>query len=596
MKRWSVESLSLSGAGAILALAGGATIVALGQASPPPAALLALIFALACVAVLVLVRIRQLNNAHHRATARLNASESRYAHLIDTAHEGIWVIDADGGTVYANQRLAQMFGCSPVDLAARALPDHLGDNPPDVLCRLLRAEAADQGRTFDLSYRRGGGNSGWAIVSARLLTGSDGEGAGRTLLMLTDITERKAAEMALAAVQIGLEVRIRKRTEELEAANEQLRAEIGVRQAAESAQLLSEQRLQDVVSTMPIPLFIKDAQSRIIMMNKAAEEQLGLPFAQLSGTRGSAWFPAEQQAGFLRDDQITFARRKLLVVEEQVWNTALGENRLVQTYKKPVYDAQGEPHHLIVMLVDITDHKRVEEALRLSFERLRQLSDHLETIKEDERKKFALDIHDELGQNLMALKMEVEMLHARASDKHPHLKRRVSHVLDTIDTTIRSVRSIMNDLHPSTLELGLPAALEWLVDQFEKRSGIDCSLTVTGGDGPLPDMRQTAVVFRIIQESLVNILRHAQASTVDVMLTLTPEHLGIVIVDDGIGMQPGDAGKAAAFGLRSIQERVDVFGGELVIDSRRGNGTTLSIMIPQTSIGTEMNEEAADGP
>lgn len=599
MKRWSVESLSLAGAGAILALAGGATIVALGQATPPPAALLALICALACVAVLVLIRIRQLNNAHHRATARLSASESRYARLIDTAHEGIWVVDTEGRTVYANQRLAHMFGCSPEALAERTLPDHLGDNPPDVLDRLLRAEAADHGRTFDLSYRRGDGDPGWAIVSARPLVAGEGDegegGAGRTLLMLTDITERKTAEMALAAVQISLEVRIRKRTEELVEANDQLRAEIGVREAAEGALVLSEQRLQDVVSTMPIPLFIKDAQSRIIMMNKAAEEQLGLPFAQLSGTRGSAWFPAEQQAGFLQDDQVAFKGRKLLVVEEQVWNTALGENRLVQTYKKPVYDAHGEPHHLIVMLVDITDQKRVEEALRRSFEQLRQLSNHLETIKEEERKKFALDIHDELGQNLMALKMEVEMLHARAGEKHPHLKRRVGHVLDTIDTTIRSVRSIMNDLHPSTLELGLPAALEWLVDQFEKRSGIDCSLSVSGEDGPLPDMRQTAVVFRIIQESLVNILRHAQASTVDVMLTLTPEHLGIVIVDDGIGMQPGDAGKAAAFGLRSIQERVDVFGGELVIDSRRGNGTTLSIMIPQTNLSQEMNEEAADG-
>ena len=588
MKQLSVESLSLAGAGAVLALAGGAAVVALGHAGPPPAALLALIGALACVAVLVFIRIGQLNIAHRKAATQLSMSERRYAHLVETAHEGIWVIDADGRTVYANQRLAAMFGCDDAALAARAVPDHLGGNPPDVLERLLRADAADQGRTFDLSYRRDASAPGWAIVSARPLASDDG--ARRTLLMLTDITERKNAEMALAAVQISLEVRIRKRTEELEQANAQLRAEMAVREAAEGALMLSEQRLQDVVSTMPIPLFIKDAQSRIIMMNKAGEEQCGLPFAQISGTRGSAWFPAEQQAGFLRDDQIAFKGRKLLVLEEQVWNTALHENRLVQTYKKPVYDARGEPHHLIVMLVDITDRKRVEEALRLSFERLRQLSAHLETIKEDERKKFALDIHDELGQNLMALKMEVEMLHTRAGEKHPHLKRRVGHVLDTIDVTIRSVRAIMNDLHPSTLELGLPAALEWLVDQFEKRSGIACSLSVSGGDGPLPDMRQTAVIFRIVQECLVNILHHAQASSVDVMLTLTPEHLGIVIVDDGIGMQPGDAGKAAAFGLRSIQERVDVFGGELVIDSRRGNGTTLSIMIPQTSASHEMND------
>jgi two-component system sensor histidine kinase UhpB len=581
MKRWSVESLSHAGMGAVVVLAGATTSVALHQVAAPPAALLGIIGALTGIAILVSIRIGQLTSAHRKTCADLSSSERRYAHLVETAHEGIWVLDHQGKTVYANRRLAEIFGCKHADLLQRGIADHLSDNPPDVLASLLLSDSA-AGRSYDLIYRHARQSPGWAMVSARPLADDDGVG-GRSLLMLTDITERKAAELALAAMHISLEVRIRLRTAELEEANAQLRAEIKVREAAECALALSEQRLQNVVTTMPLPLFIKDAQSRVIMMNRAAEEQWGLPFAQISGTRGSAWFPSDQMARFISDDQAAFAGRKQLVLEEEMWNAVLGENRLVQTYKKPVYDAQGAPNHLICMLVDITDHKRVEDALRQSFAQLRQLSAHLDTIKEEERKKFALEIHDDLGQNLLALKLDVEMLHTRAGARHPHLKERVGHVLETIDASIRSVRAIMNDLHPSTLELGLPAALEWLVDQFKKRSGVDTTLSVMGDDGQLPDMRLTSVIFRIIQETLVNILRHAQASHVEVMLTIAPDYLSIVIVDDGVGMQPGDAGKAAAFGLRSIQERVDVFGGELVIDSRPGNGTTLSIMIPQTS-------------
>ena len=172
-------------------------------------------------------------------------------------------------------------------------------------------------------------------------------------------------------------------------------------------------------------------------------------------------------------------------------------------------------------------------------------------------------------------------MRARATAIHL-LKERVGHVLDTIDATIRSVREIMNDLHPSTLELGLPVALEWLVDQFQKRSGISCTLAVIG-ECSLPDARRTAVIFRIVQEALLYVLRHAHAGVADVTLSIGAEHLSITIVDDGIGVVAGEAGKDAAYALRGIRERVNVFGGELAIDSGEETGTILSILIPTTA-------------
>jgi len=578
MKPWTVESLSLAGAGVVLALAAAVAVAAVSQLRHIPFDVLALVAAMAAISVAVLLRIRRLTLSRNRTHALLLESQGVVRHLVETAHEGIWQLNLDGKARFANQRLAQMFGCSRQALHERPMGEFLGENPPQLLAT-LRDGSTPAGSTHDLCYRRGDGRRGWAIASSRPLFDGDGARSG-TLLMLTDITERKEAETQLAEVQRGLEARIKLRTTELIRSNEQLRAEVGSRQAAQRALALSEQRLQEIISTMPVALFLKDPTSRIVLMNKAAEEQWGMSFAEVAGTRASASFPPEQMAKFLADDQAVFAGRTLQVIEEEVWNAVRNTSRQVQTFKKPIFGIDGKPQSLICMSIDITERKLAEDQLQSSYRRLRQLTEHLETIKEEERRRIALDIHDDLGQNLMALKIDVEMLHARTGERHPQLRKRVGHVLDTIDATIRAVREIINDLHPSTLELGLPAALEWMLEQFEQRSGIACSLKVSGDPSLRLEIRRTTAIFRIVQETLVNILRHAEASQVEVCLRLQDDQLAILIADDGIGMQPGDAGKAAAFGLRGIKERIDAFGGELLIDSRRGNGTTLSIVMP----------------
>ncbi|MES2740325.1 MAG: histidine kinase [Pseudomonadota bacterium] len=386
---------------------------------------------------------------------------------------------------------------------------------------------------------------------------------------------------ALLTAHAELENRIGLRTAELLDANLRLRAEIEVRKTAEQALADSEARLQEIFAMMPVALCLKDHASRIVMMNPACEQQWGAAFAQLEGRLGIDHFPAQQLNKFLADDQTAFAQRSLVAHEELVWNGRLRENRMVQTYKKPTFHGDGRPHQLILLGIDVTERRLAEETLRHSFLQLRELSDHQETIKDQERRRIALDIHDDLGQNLMALKIDIGMLHARTGTRQPRLHRQIGRVLDTIDATIRSVRNIINDLHPSTLELGLCAAVEWLLKQFGRHGGIAYTLVVLD-DSAVADMdkRQTLAIFRIIQESLANIVRHAQASEVRVSLNLALSGITIVIADNGIGMQPGDRGKAASFGLKSIKERIAAFGGELSIDSRAGCGTALSILMP----------------
>lgn len=449
MKTWSVDTLCLAIAASVMLMAAS---VALAVAAEPAgrAAWLALAAALALLALACAWQIRRGASSGSARDGRSRALQRRYNHFVNTAHEGIWMVDAGGRGVFANARLAQMFGCSVDQLLARSVHDFLGDNPRAQLDELLADHDAFAGRTYDLSYRRLDGSVGWAIASGRPASAEDGM-LGGTLLLLTDISVRKQAELELAAVKIGLEVRIRARTAELERTNEQLRIEVQERQAA-------------------------------------------------------------------------------------------------------------------------------EQALSESYAQLRQLTAHLETIKEEERKRIALDIHDDLGQNLMALKIDVQMLHARCAAQ-PGLKEEVGRTLETIDASIRAVRSIINELHPSTLELGLPAATEWLLAQFEQRSGIASSLTVRGGEAEIPE-RSAALIFRILEESLINIELHAGATQVEVVLGVNEHDVAVTVLDDGPGLYPGKAGERSRSMLARMRERVDVFGGKLTIQPRPGVGSCLTFRIP----------------
>ncbi len=358
------------------------------------------------------------------------------------------------------------------------------------------------------------------------------------------------------------------------------KAESGAVENKATAQALgrSQEQLHQIIATLPIPLFIKDAQSQLIMMNTACEQQWGVRFEDVEGTKAAQFFPPEQMKKFLADDQAVFAHGQLLLVEEVVWNADRGENRVVETRKKPVFDRDGEPAYLIGISVDITERKQAQDHLQFTLRQLRQLSEHQQTEKETERRQVATGIHDELGQNLLALKIDVALLERRTAGRHSRLHRRVQEAMGTLDTTIDSVRTIINSLRPAILDLGLDAALEWQLAQFERRSGIYCTLAV---EAPLIqlDAHLTAAVFRIVQESLDNVARHAKAAKVKVTLAVTAQHLLLSIVDDGVGMT--DKGNGSGFGLRGIRERVDAFGGQLRIDSGDGGGTALSIQIPQ---------------
>ncbi|MYM37155.1 histidine kinase [Duganella sp. FT94W] len=234
----------------------------------------------------------------------------------------------------------------------------------------------------------------------------------------------------------------------------------------------------------------------------------------------------------------------------------------------------------VKMAKEMTRELRTSQArLQQSHHKLRRLAAHADQIKEQERKRIAREIHDDLGQNLLVLRIDVDQLTHRTRHRHPRLHARAMRMLGQIDSTIKSVRHIINDLRPTVLDLGLNAAVEWQIAQFRARSGMVCELIDHDTDIRIDDHGATAI-FRILQESLSNILQHANASLVRVELSQTHGMLNMTISDNGVGLRDGNRNKTGSFGLVGIEERIHLLGGACSITGSPNGGTIVAIAVP----------------
>lgn len=230
---------------------------------------------------------------------------------------------------------------------------------------------------------------------------------------------------------------------------------------------------------------------------------------------------------------------------------------------------------------DITELKQHENELLRSRKSLRELAAHHEAVREAERTRIAREIHDELGQYLTALRMDASMMGIRFGADNPELERQVNGMKKTIDTTIGVVRNLATTLRPGALDMGLVSAAEWLLSGFEERTRIRCHLYAPQESLGLDDERSTAA-FRILQESLTNVARYANATEVNVRIELADGVLEMDIRDDGVGFDPMEVRSRKTFGLLGMRERALQFGGESNIDSAPGSGTIVRIRIPCT--------------
>jgi signal transduction histidine kinase len=209
---------------------------------------------------------------------------------------------------------------------------------------------------------------------------------------------------------------------------------------------------------------------------------------------------------------------------------------------------------------------------------LRELSMFLQTVREEERKRIARELHDELGQALTALKIDLDWLEARCGNTEARVAEKFRAMKNLLGKTVESVRSIAEDLRPGMLDdLGLAAAIEWQAEKFQERNNIQCELRMNRDEFELDDRVATSV-FRIVQEALTNVVRHAAASKVFVVLEQRADEIHLEISDDGKGFQAGP--KKRSYGLLGIRERVNMLGGSVDIHSQPAAGTTVRASIP----------------
>ncbi len=239
----------------------------------------------------------------------------------------------------------------------------------------------------------------------------------------------------------------------------------------------------------------------------------------------------------------------------------------------------GKPERMLGTILDITESKRNEEQIKSYNHQLQELTTHLQTVREEERAGLARELHDELGQQLTALKMDLAWIaaHAPADQK---LKDKVATCISLTQEAVFTIRKINSELRPSLLDdLGLFASLDYQLKEFSKRFNVKGKLTFGTEESHL-DASKSIAIFRVFQESLTNIARHAEASQVNATIKITGQQLEMIVADDGKGLAENKNGQKKSFGILGMKERALMLGGTLTITSAPGKGTTLQLLVP----------------
>lgn len=246
---------------------------------------------------------------------------------------------------------------------------------------------------------------------------------------------------------------------------------------------------------------------------------------------------------------------------------------------------EGKPTRF-VLANEVTEQYLAEEKLKEAYEETRKLTDHLQTVREEERLHIAREIHDELGQLLTVLKMDVSWLNRKLQPATEPVQEKLKELLSLIDLTVKKVRHISSELRPSLLDdLGLIAAMEWHIEEFQKRSGIELESHMPAAELQLPEPVKIGL-FRILQESLTNVARHSDAQRVIVTLLQKENHLILTIEDNGKGFD-ADNSKKKTLGLLGMKERALMIGGEYKITGTAGKGTIVEVSVPSPVFANE---------
>lgn len=462
---------------------------------------------------------------------------------IDQSTVGILWVNWDSHVRYANRAAEDMLGYLPGGVIDRPLIDFEPNLHMDRWLNLWkRARASEDGpQSFETNCVRADGSILPADVSLSFLRFRDSE---YLVVYLNDVTERRRALAALRE---------------------------------------SEARLQGIAANVPGLVFRLErapvtGQIDFAYISEGSESLVGYSPATLShrdmGLRSlvhpddRASYHQTQDHALDTDSDWSWQGRILTRQGQQRWAEIKAITRQLDD---GAYVWDG-------IVWDISESKRIELELASSREQLRELSAHLESVREEEKARIAREVHDELGQMLTVLKLETSMCELAYAELDPGLSERLNSMKRLIAQLFQLVRDVATALRPPILDAGIASAIEWQARRFEARTQIPCLVQVPDNLPVLSDAKAIGL-FRILQEALTNVMRHAQAHTVELTLALEGDVLCLTVSDDGVGFV-ASTGRPTSFGVVGMRERVLIMGGTLLLDSVPGEGTSLKVRVP----------------
>ncbi len=510
-----------------------------------------------------LVLFRETLNKSEEAMAR---REEVYRSIFDHGLEGMFQSTPDGRYLAVNRALAQMYGYANEEELKSACTDighqlYVEPERREEFMRLMLEDGHVSG--YESQIRRSDGTTLWISETARRVCDCSGnplyfEGT------VQDISRRKRAEDALRE---------------------------------------SQRFIQRVADTSPTILYVYDIlERRCLYANHQIEKVLGYTVEDFVSR------PPDFLSSLVHPEDKYLAEeryRRLEAAEEgQVFESCF---RLKNIYGEWLWvltrdmlftrDGDGRPEQIIGMAQDVTTSKESQGTLERSREQLRALSTRLQQVREEERVAIAREVHDELGQTLTALNMDISRIRSRMArlpvQNDAELTERLASMEQHIDSMLFTVRKISSELRPPLLdECGLAVAIEWQGLQFQKRYGIRCEVLINWTIAVVDQQLSTAV-FRIFQEILTNVARHAKASKVVVELKQSAHSLLLVVKDNGKGITESE--KSASLGLLGMRERALLFGGDVDIHGVSGRGTTVTVRIPIAAVITQDGRKGVKG-
>lgn len=337
---------------------------------------------------------------------------------------------------------------------------------------------------------------------------------------------------------------------------------------------------RDVIEFAPDALILSDQEGRIVQVNARAQELFGYSRTELLGRLTDTLVVPNERAAHHQRRAGLYREQRGSYIESQT--RCLRRDGSEFAGEVSVGTLQSNRGRLLIAAVrDATERQQQEEMLRGSRQRLRDMAAQSEMVREHERKSIAREVHDELGQVLTALRMDLTFLDLRYGGQQPELQAKLHDMRGLVDRAIQGVRDVATNLRPAVLDMGLIPAIEWLCSEFCRNTGTVCDFDAGGGGIDLPEDRAVGV-FRIVQESLTNVTRYAQARHVQVSLQRQPEDEALLlrVSDDGRGFDTAEAARHNSFGLLGMQERAMALGGALEVESAPGQGTQVRVTMP----------------